>query len=172
MIPDLQSIVIEEGLELVRFTEEFVRPVFDLIDANRAHLSQLGDETADKYATIQPLYESVMRPINPLRERYVILGSGVVVGSINIEPTGDKATSFVMGYWLGEHFTRQGYASKSARAISDNVLQRPGVSRVNAYTHPDNIPSQKALMNAGFSLLGVVKHGKHYSKRFTKRSSK
>ncbi len=168
MALELPRLVIDEGLEIVRFTEEFVRPVFDLIETNRAHLSQFNDDTADKYQSIQPLYESVMRPRNTLRERYVILGGDAVVGSINVEPTGLKATSFVMGYWLGEQFTGNGYASRSTRALSDEVLQRPGVRRVNAYTHLENIASQNVLQNSGFVLLGAVKHGSDISNRFVK----
>lgn len=137
------------SLELLH-DDRFIVPLFSLIDRNREHLSQFGDVTAAKYPTLQSVHDSVRYPRNIARDRYAILADSEVVGSINSEPTGDKETSFEIGYYLGKEYTGRGYATLAVHGLAVNLLSRPGVRLINAYTHPDNTASQAVLRRAGF----------------------
>jgi RimJ/RimL family protein N-acetyltransferase len=55
-----------------------------------------------------------------------------------------------IGYAIVPSARRRGYATEAIAAVSEWSLARPEVSYVRAQTLPDNEPSIRALLRAGF----------------------
>ncbi len=73
----------------------------------------------------------------------------LVVGEIGfVGPPADGAVT--IGYAIVPGERRQGYATEAIRGLSEWALQQPGVGEVQAQTLPDNEPSTRALLRAGF----------------------
>lgn len=79
---------------------------------------------------------------------------GVVVGDLSfkgIAPDG----MVEIGYGLRQGCCGQGYMTEAVKALCGWALTQPGVTRVEAETAPDNLPSQKVLSRAGFLPTGA-----------------
>ena len=75
---------------------------------------------------------------------------GQVIGDAGFAgPPVDGAA--VIGYEIVPGARRQGYATEVIRALAGWALDQPGVREVRAETLPDNEPSIRALLRAGFA---------------------
>ncbi len=129
--------------------------LFALIDHNREHLSQHDDDTANKYPALGDVVESITRPKNPRRQRYGIWNeNGALIGSVNLTPVdGDEGVAEI-GYWIGQEFTGQGYATAAAQGMINYGFEQ-GFARIIALAHITNLPSQHVLSKAGMVCEGT-----------------
>ncbi len=137
----------DEGVLLLQFIPEDARPLFELIDKNRDHLSQHDDETALKYPDLESVLGSITHPANPNKIRLGIWSDGVLAGTINITPKGGCVSE--IGYWVGNEFCGKGLATIATRAVIQYGKSLADTCEMIAYTHPDNTASQKVLLKAG-----------------------
>lgn len=143
-------------LSLRQFTPTIARDVFDLIDRNRGHLSQFGDETAEKYPSYESLLESIVNPKNPKRLRFAMRNSeGAVVGSINLTPDSDNPKKGEVGYYLGSEYQGMGFAADATKLLSEFAFAKLGYTEIYAKIHPDNKGSQKVVAKAGYKETGT-----------------
>ena len=61
-----------------------------------------------------------------------------------------------IGYGINDEYRGQGMATEAVNAAAAWALQQPGVTRVEAETEPDNVPSQQVLSKCGFVPSGVI----------------
>ena len=61
-----------------------------------------------------------------------------------------------IGYGLKKGYCRNGYMTEAVRALTEWALSQNKVSRVEAETDPDNLPSKRILANVGFVPTGEV----------------
>ena len=74
---------------------------------------------------------------------------GRVIGEIGfVEPP--RGGSVTIGYAIVPSARRQGYATEAITAVTEWSLAQPDVTHVRAQTLPDNEPSVRALLSAGF----------------------
>ncbi len=59
-----------------------------------------------------------------------------------------------VGYWAGEPFARQGHTLDAVRALATFAFGRLGLHRLEAACLPENEPSHRLLLRAGFELEG------------------
>src|SRR5437868_14428116 len=86
-IRPLELVSLDGEVILRQYSPADAQEGFSLIDRNRDHLSQFGDETASKYPTLESFQESILHPKNPRRLRFGIRNKeGLLVGSINLTP--------------------------------------------------------------------------------------
>lgn len=137
-----------EGVLLLEFIPEDARPLFELIDRNRDYLSQRGDETAAKYPDFESVLRSITHPANELKIRLGIWFDDVLTGTINITPEGSYTSE--IGYWVGSEFSGLSLATISTEAVI-RYGKRRQYRRMIAYTHIDNLASQKVLLKAGMT---------------------
>ena len=72
-----------------------------------------------------------------------------VIGEIGfVEPP--RGGSVTIGYAIVPSARRQGFATEAILAVAEWSLARPEVTSVRAQTLPDNEPSARALLSAGF----------------------
>lgn len=62
-----------------------------------------------------------------------------------------------IGYWCAQAHTRQGLTLAAVRAMSDFAFRTLGLHRLEAACIPDNQPSRKLLLKAGFAEEGYAK---------------
>lgn len=142
----------DQGVLLLEFIPADTRPLFELIDRNRDHLSQWSDETAAKYPDFESVLRSITRPSNPDRIRLGIWSDGFLAGTINITPTdawGWYAKE--IGYWVGAEFCGKGLATLATKRVILFGHRNGFTDRMIASTHIDNIASQKVLLKAGMT---------------------
>lgn len=79
---------------------------------------------------------------------------GVCLGDLGFKGGPDRSGAVEIGYGLLPEFEHQGYMTEAVRASCDWALSRPGVTRVEAETAPDNEASKRVLARSGFLPLG------------------
>ena len=62
-----------------------------------------------------------------------------------------------VGYWCGKPFARHGHTLAAVRALSQFSFQTLALHRLEAACIPENAPSRKLLVKAGFSEEGFAK---------------
>lgn len=62
-----------------------------------------------------------------------------------------------IGYWVGQEFSRQGFARASVRAVLKFAFGELGLHRVEAGVRPENTASIKLLENLGFKHEGTAR---------------
>ncbi|MBM0279170.1 GNAT family N-acetyltransferase [Micromonospora tarensis] len=77
-----------------------------------------------------------------------LLGS---VGLYNLAPARGEAG---IGYWVRPAARGRGVATAATRALSDHALAS-GTARLELLTHPENTPSQRVALAAGFRYEGL-----------------
>lgn len=152
-------------ITLKQFTLADAGEIFDLINRNREHLSQFGDDTSGKYPTYESVTKSISHPKNPNKLRFAIRDlTGTYVGTINITPDKDDKTHGEVGYYIGSEFQGRGFTTEAARLLSDFAFSELGYSLLYAKVHPDNTGSQRVLLKAGFSETGMKDGDKIFAK--------
>lgn len=78
--------------------------------------------------------------------------TGEVVGAIARHQHAEHRVEF--GYWLAPWARGRGFATRALRLIADWSL-REGFTRLELFTHPDNVRSGRVAERAGFTFEGV-----------------
>ena len=139
------------GITLREFGQESIGEIFSLIDRNRDHLSQFGDDTARKYKTPKSVERSITHQKNPARLRFGIWNrENELVGSINLTPDKDNPKRGEIGYYLGGEFVGKGYMRKSLLTLCDYALNKLGYEELYGEVSKDNLRSANVLVKAGF----------------------
>jgi ribosomal-protein-alanine N-acetyltransferase len=62
--------------------------------------------------------------------------------------------SATLGYWIGQPYARNGYATAAVEAVVSFAFDSLGLHRVEAACVPENLASQGVLMKQNFKLEG------------------
>ena len=62
-----------------------------------------------------------------------------------------------VGYWCGRPYARHGHTLAAVRALSDFAFRSLGLHRLEAACIPENAPSRRLLVKAGFDEEGFAK---------------
>ena len=138
-------------LILRQFIPEDSRPLFELIERNRAHLSKYLDDTSDKYPDFDSVLRSMTYPSKPEKLRFGVWDGEVLVGTVNLLPLHRLA---VLGYWVGAEYTKKGYATTAAQALCQYANDILGLGQIIAFVHKENFTSQGVLQRCGFESRG------------------
>lgn len=146
-----------ERIQLRQFTPADAREIFELIDGNRDHLSQLGDETAQKYPTYESVLESIVKPKNPKRLRFAIrtTDEGEFLGNINLTPDEDNPQRGEVGYYMGSEYQGKGFSTEAVNMLCDFAFGELKYKELYAKVHSDNKASQRVLTKTRFVQTGA-----------------
>ncbi|MCD2182639.1 GNAT family N-acetyltransferase [Rhizobium sp. TRM96647] len=75
--------------------------------------------------------------------------TGAFLGCCGIEPHEDGRT-VELGYWLGEPYWNQGYATEAAQSLTDMVFRTRDVEQIDARCRVMNIASRRVIQKCGF----------------------
>ncbi len=90
-------------------------------------------------------------------------GPGRVIGDCGIVAGPDAAGDAAIGYGLAPSARRRGYGTEAVTALTEWVLDQPGVRRVTAEVRVDNVASRRLLERVGFALASVQRPWVHYA---------
>jgi len=136
---------------LRQFISQDSEEIFAVIDSNRGHLSQFGDETSNKYPTLETVRESIEHPKNPNRLRLAIRNkSGQLVGSINLTPDENDSTQGEIGYYLSSEFQKQGHMKKAVQMLTEYGFNSLNYKIIYGDVTEGNTTSGNVLMKAGY----------------------
>jgi RimJ/RimL family protein N-acetyltransferase len=83
-----------------------------------------------------------------------------VIGAVGFGPqptTGDTE----VGYWIGEPFWNQGYATEAAQAVIDHAFRSSALDEVWASCRMTNEASRRVIVKCGFQWVGTgLRHSK------------
>ena len=93
----------------------------------------------------------------------ICLADHQLIGSIgllfphdsNLPPATGEAE---IGYWLGESFWGNGYATEAMQAMIAYSFEKLRLTRLLAGVYQENIPSQKVLEKCGFRHQQTIEH--------------
>ncbi len=60
-----------------------------------------------------------------------------------------------IGYWIGEPFWRQGFATEAARALIDHAFSETGIDALSACCRIHNEASRRVIEKCGFQWVGI-----------------
>jgi len=82
----------------------------------------------------------------------------ILIGAITLNDIrlGNRCSG-VLGYWVGEEFAGQGYATLAVEAMRDFATAHLGLNRVYAACQPGNTPSRRVLEKSGFHCEGLAR---------------
>ncbi len=89
--------------------------------------------------------------------------SGNIIGQIDIHSWVKRHNRAEIGYMFRADYRGNGYATEAAKEVLSYAFNELKLNRVEAYTAPDNLASQKVLLKLGFFKEGFKKQ--HF--RFT-----
>lgn len=131
---------------------------FQLVDSDRAHLSQHGDKTAQKYPTVEAVRKSIIPPENnPKKFRFGIWDGNVMVGSNNLTPVVNNRAE--LGSWIAKSHTGHRYAARARKLLVNFAFNRLGLDEVFSEIVIGNEASRKSVERSGFIFAGE-KEGK------------
>lgn len=85
------------------------------------------------------------------REDQALVGA-ITLDSIRRGPAQDG----IIGYWVGERFSRQGLMREAIQAVTHHAFQVLDLSRLQAACLPENVASRGLLESCGFKYEGVA----------------
>jgi RimJ/RimL family protein N-acetyltransferase len=137
-------------LRLVELTPDDARAYFDLVDRNRAHLTQHGDYLDLGEATPESLAAELSDPENR-NIRFGLWLNDRLVGRVDLNPRTPE--DVVLGYWLGGEYTGHGYATVACHALIDYGKATLGARTIWAGVTKGNTKSESVLARLGFQAV-------------------
>lgn len=80
--------------------------------------------------------------------------TGTFFGCCRIDDDEEEAT-LELGYWVGEPYWRQGYATEAAHAVIDMAFRTRPVERIDAHCRVSNPASRRVIQKCGFQFQGA-----------------
>ncbi len=85
----------------------------------------------------------------------VLKTKNLSIGGIGLAGLPDEKGETMTGYGLDSNFRNQGFATEALLCLSAWAFEHASLKALIATTYPDNIPSQRVLIKAGFELMKV-----------------
>lgn len=78
---------------------------------------------------------------------------GAFLGCCGLEPQEDQQTVEI-GYWLGEPYWNQGYATEAAHVLIDMAFRTRAIDYIDARCRVTNVASRRVIQKCGFQFQG------------------
>lgn len=90
------------------------------------------------------------------RYQFAIVESGVVVGSIGMRVSEQTRTGHI-GYWCARDARGRCITTRALRLLCEHAFDDLALERLELFTDPDNIASQRVAGKVGFQREGVLR---------------
>ena len=104
-------------------------------------------------------YIAWARDQNEAGDRQLVIvdaSGGELLGSIGISINA-RMKNGLIGYWVAAPARRRGVASRALRILAEWAVGEGGLGRLELFTDPDNVGSQRVAEKVGFRREGVVR---------------
>jgi RimJ/RimL family protein N-acetyltransferase len=78
--------------------------------------------------------------------------TGCFIGCAGLDPT--EGGGLALGYWIGEPFWGQGFATEAAHALVDHAFRSSAIAALSASCRVVNAASRRVIHNCGFQYAG------------------
>jgi len=148
-----------DGLFLEVIKTSDTDELFDLVQANRSHLTQNGDYS-DIVEMSREKTKAAIEAGQENTETFGLRYYNKLIGTVSLICHADRI--FGLGYWIAAEYSGNGYMTKAVRAIIDMACRKKQAKEVWAGITPSNIPSIKLVSNLGFHLAREQSTHKSY----------
>lgn len=163
------NLYINNDIVLEPLSPAHAGPVFDLIEANRSHLSEwlTWVERMQNRADFEQFVEdSGRRADEGFEAPFVILYKGEIAGRIGIYYINKPFRFGSIGYWLGEKFQGKGIIVQSSEAITEYGFNALGLNRIEIRCAVGNDKSRAVAERLGFQHEGIMRDGEFLNGAF------
>jgi RimJ/RimL family protein N-acetyltransferase len=94
--------------------------------------------------------------VPPGRHQFAITEDGRVVGAIGLDIV-ESIRQGTIGYWCAQEARGRGVTTRALRLLSEHAFQNLGLERLQLFTDPDNLASQRVAEKAGYQREGVLR---------------
>jgi ribosomal-protein-serine acetyltransferase len=156
------TITIDNTLKLELITENHAQPIFDMVDANRAHLRPWLP-FVDRMQTVEFAQNFVKGCLQRNKDgneyAFVIVENSTVIGRIGVYKIDGQNKIGEIGYWIVEGFQGKGIVVKSCKAIIDFCFSNLQLNRIEIKCGTENLKSKTIPEKLNFTKEGVIRQG-------------
>ncbi len=143
----------DDSIVLKQLILDDAEDYFRLVDSDRGHLSQHGDNTAKKYTSVDSVRASILKP-NDRKFRFGIWDEGKMVGSVNLTLLDDGSAE--SGSWIGAEHTGHNYAARARDMLIDFAFNTLGLDKIISKIVVGNEPSRKSVEKSGYVFQEII----------------
>ncbi len=149
---------VDDDLQLALFERDDVKPLFDLVMANQAHLSRWMPWAASASPEAQGAFVEGALSTLAAGEGVDtgIWWRGRLVGAAGLHSWSERPRRCSVGYWIAEDAQGQGIATRVSRALIDKAFDDLGVTRVDLRAAVGNTRSRAVAERLGLRFEGVL----------------
>lgn len=155
-------ITIDNTLKLELITENHAQSIFEMVDANRAHL-RTWLPFVDRMQTVEFAQNFVKGTMQRNCERsefaFVIVEKEKVIGRIGVYKIDNQNKIGEIGYWIVEGFQGKGIVIKSCQALIDFCFSDLQLNRIEIKCGTENVKSKTIPEKLNFTKEGVIRQG-------------
>ncbi|MFC1452668.1 GNAT family N-acetyltransferase [Verrucomicrobiota bacterium] len=151
---------IDQNLKLMTLREEDAEALFQVVDANRAHLREwlpwLDVNTEVKH-TREFIRSALKQETDNLGPTFAVILDDRISGVVGYHPIRWNNKSVEIGYWLSRDVVGQGIMTRCCRALVDHAFEGIGLNRVTIPAAVGNCKSRAVPERLGFKKEGVIR---------------
>jgi ribosomal-protein-serine acetyltransferase len=152
---------VKEQTELALMEHRHAKELFELIDANRAHL-RTWMNWVDQRRTVTDVSNYVALGLKQFAiNQGIYIGvweQGKLCGMINCVPIDWPNKSTQIEYWLGAPYQGKGIMTASVRAAVEYAFGTMGLYRLTIRCATENKRSRRIPERLGFAFEGIARH--------------
>lgn len=154
------NITIDENINLELLAENHAAALFDIVNNNRAHLSQFlpwvpNMQTVDDFREYIKNCEMLYRQKKEVS--FVIMLNDKPVGRIGLHHLDLEFKIGAIGYWLDESFEGQGIITKSCKTLINYGFKELNLNRIEIKAAVKNFKSQAIPVKLHFKKEGILR---------------
>ncbi|MEB3429201.1 GNAT family protein [Citroniella saccharovorans] len=157
----------DKRVEIRQITEKDADNLYNLIEKNKAFLSTWMDffEKVDKNSVVYSIEKWKKSMILGESFEFGIFLNNDIIGMVSliIEKDGNLAD---LGYWLGEEYTKNGYATEAVSYVLEFAFTFLSLNKVQIKVHEDNFKSQNIPKRLGFRYDAILREHQRLHGRY------
>jgi ribosomal-protein-serine acetyltransferase len=156
------TIKIDDTTKLELITENHAQPIFDMVDANRAHL-RTWLPFVDRMQTVEfaeNFIKGAMQRNNEGSEyAFMIIENEKAIGRIGVYKIDGQNKIGEIGYWIIEGLQGKGIVTKACKAVVDFCFSDLQLNRIEIKCGTENSKSKTIPEKLNFTKEGVIRQG-------------
>jgi ribosomal-protein-serine acetyltransferase len=163
------TIAINDTLQLALIAPAHAQPLYELVEANRAHLRTWLPwvDNMQGPGFIQQFVANCQRQyVQGSDHAFVIVENGQLVGRIGIYKIDQGNRIGEIGYWVAEAAQGRGIITQACRAIIGYGFNDLQLNRIEIKCAAENTKSQAVPERLGFEKEGILRQAERLHGRF------
>ncbi len=124
--------------------------------------------TGDKAKKVaEKIIEGARKKKRDHYELAILLKKGKkLIGMVNIYSLNYKDKKAKIGYWIGKHYRRKGYAFEASKSMIEFAFSNLNLNKITGNTLAENKASNNLLKKLGFKKMGIAKKDRFVDGKF------